>query len=262
MIRRIIPVLFAMDGHLVRSEKFNWHQRLGNLVAQVERYSQWDLDELIYIDISRSRDDNSSYDSEFADFVQLVADVCRMPLTFGGGIKSVRDAELLFENGADKVVVSSAAIDNPALVESLAKRFGTQAVCISLDVNKIGADYILTSRCSSKIHSDLEIGKWIEIVQGLGCGELFINPVHKDGSADGYDLTLAKIVLDAASVPVILCGGVGSPSDFENALRETDASALAAGNFFNFRELSYPMLKRQLLKNFDTEIREWSGSLS
>tara|TARA_B100000767_G_C19754387_1_gene532238 strand:- start:1367 stop:2143 length:777 start_codon:yes stop_codon:yes gene_type:complete len=256
MKRRIIPVVFALDGSLVRSEGFTWHQRLGNLTAQVERYSEWNLDELIYIDIGATRNPNLICDDYYKKYVTPVADVCRMPLTFGGGIFNESHAERLFRYGADKIVISTAAIENPNLIKRLVETYGSQAICISLDIKLIDNDYSLTGGASSIIYKDIKINDHINRCQDLGCGEFFLNAVHCDGYAKGYDITLINQIIKIASVPVISCGGANSLKHFKDGLDETNTSALAAGNFFNFRELSYPMLKTQLYKLYPDTIRK------
>jgi imidazole glycerol-phosphate synthase subunit HisF len=255
MKKRIIPVVFALDGYLVRSEGFSWHQRLGNLTAQVARFSEWNLDELIYIDIGASRNPSLVNESYIQNSVSPVSQVCRMPLTFGGGIRTEKHAEQLFRYGADKIVLSTAAIENPELIRRLSDTFGCQAICVSLDVKLVDGSYSLTSNAGQKIHSEIDIYDYVQKCEALGCGEFFLNAVHRDGFANGYDISLINSITEASSVPIIVCGGANSVKHFSEAIENTSASAFAAGNYFNFRELSYPILKNQLFKKYPTILR-------
>jgi len=253
--KRIIPVLFAMGEHLVRSEGFTWHQKLGNLYAQVERYSEWNLDELIYIDIGLTRTTSINSSNEPYGYLHSVAKKCRMPLTFGGGIKSVEDASKVFKNGADKIILSTAAINNMSFINELADKFGTQAICISLDIKCIDGVYYLSSHAGSIIHHQIDIIDYVKLCEHMGCGEFMIHAVDQDGKGQGLDVRLLDKLLPHMQVPSIICGGAGSAKHFREVLDSYDVSAIAAGNFFNFKELSYPMLKSSLHKNYPTFIR-------
>lgn len=247
--------MFALDGYLVRSEAFSWHQRLGNLTAQVERYSEWNLDELVYIDIGATREQKVFDKTYFVNSVGRVADVCRMPLTFGGGILTESHASSLFRYGADKVVISTGALVNPVLIRNLSRVFGSQAICVSLDITQINERYVLTSSAGRVLHHDVPIHDHIKRCEDDGCGEFLLNAVHRDGLAGGFDIQLIRDVTSHTTVPVIACGGANSSKHFSEAIESTSASAFAAGNFFNFRELSYPILKSQLFSKYPALLR-------
>ena len=254
--KRIIPILFAMDAYLVRSENFTWHQKLGNLITQVQRYSEWNLDELIYIDIGLTRNPEQGLTKDPYEYLNSVSQKCRMPLTFGGGVKSVEDASRIFKNGADKIVLSTAAVHDNGLIKKLAYAFGSQAICISLDIKLIEGSYFLTSRAGSDIHHELDIIDHIKRCEQMGCGEFLIHAIHEDGKGQGFDTKLLEILMPDIQVPSILCGGAGSAKHFRDVLENYDVSAIAAGNFFNFKELSYPMLKSTLYRNYPSLIRK------
>lgn len=253
--KRIIPVLFAMGEYLVRSEGFNWHQKLGNLVAQVQRYSEWNLDELIYIDIGLTRNLVSTLPKDPYGYLNNVAKKCRMPLAFGGGINCIENASKIFKNGADKIILSTAAVNDTALIKKLADKFGSQAICISLDIKFIDSIYLLTSNAGSVIHHELNIIDYIRHCEDAGCGEFLIHAIDQDGRAKGFDVKLLDKLFPHIHVPSILCGGAGAVKHFCEILDNYDVSAIAAGNFFNFKELSYPMLKSTLHRNYPTLIR-------
>ena len=255
---RLIPVLFLRNGYLVRSESFSIHQNLGNPVSQVERYNTWNVDELVYIDIS----ERSDYDSHrtdlggmegatvrtIEDVIKIVAQRCFMPLTFGGGIRTLEDARRRFALGADKITVNSQALREPDFITTLAREFGSQAVVVSIDARKAdgGAHEVFTAwgrEATGRRPAD-----WAREAQDRGAGEILINSIDRDGKATGYDLELIRAVVEATAIPVIACGGAGSYEHFAAAVRDGGASAVAAGNIFNFKELAYPMAKRHLKK--------------
>ena len=261
---RIIPVLFLKNGHLVRSESFDFHQNLGNPLAQVERYNDWNVDELIYIDITK--DGNYDYQRRdlggidrsstniIRDIINLVSKKCFMPLTFGGGIKTLEDARLRLELGADKITVNSQALKNPNFITELAHEFGSQAVVVSIDAKlTFKGGHTVFSEWGEKNFKILPY-LWAKEAQERGAGEIFINSIDRDGKASGYDKKLIKSIVDATEIPVIACGGVGSYDDFLIAIDECGSSAAAAGNIFHFRELAYPLVKKHL-KNSGLKVR-------
>lgn len=257
---RLIPVLFFRNGYLVRSEEFSIHQNLGNPIAQVERYNEWDVDELIYIDISEKSDfsfsqldfDYRNKDKDkaqnFEDIIKIVSKKCFMPLTFGGGIRTMQDARRRFELGADKITINSQAIISPSFITELANEFGSQAIIISIDAKRINRNSCEVFTSWGRKSTGMTTDKWAKEVENLGAGEILINSIDFDGKAKGYDIELICSVTDNTSIPVIACGGAGSYSDFERVIKATDLSAVAAGNIFNFKELAYPMAKNHLKK--------------
>lgn len=254
---RLIPVLFLRNGYLVRSEGFTLHQNLGNSVAQVERYNAWDVDELIYIDITRDGGhDNQRSDlggiqggapQTIDEIIQVVSAKCFMPLTFGGGIRTLEDARRRFELGADKVTINSQALREPAFITALAREFGSQAVVVSIDAKQGLEGFRVFDEWGSR-DTGLTPQGWARKAQERGAGEILINSIDRDGQANGYDLELIRSVVQATRIPVIACGGVGNYDHFGQAIVEAGAAAAAAGNIFHFKELAYPMAKRHLKK--------------
>lgn len=255
---RLIPVLFLRNGYLVRSEAFSIHQNLGNLVAQVGRYNTWDVDELIYIDIS----ERSDYDAartdlgdmhgitvrDIEDVIRIVSERCFMPLTFGGGIRTLEDARRRFAFGADKITINSQALRQPEFITAVAKEFGSQAVVVSIDARLLPEQGHLVFTSWGREPTGRKPADWAHEAQERGAGEVLINSIDRDGKATGYDLALVRSVVEATTIPVIACGGAGSYEHFAAAIREGGASAAAAGNIFNFKELAYPLAKRHLKK--------------
>lgn len=252
---RLIPVLFLKDGFLVRSESFCIHQNLGNPFSQVERYNAWNVDELIYIDISESsaytkkRTDlgkNNHSPANTLELIKMVSSRCFMPLTFGGGIRELEEIRQRFSLGADKITLNSKALDDPEFITSAAKRFGSQAIVISIDVkqHQNGQYEVFSGR--GKHATGWTPDTWAQEAEKRGAGEILLNSIDLDGRATGYDIDLIRIVVDATKIPVIACGGASGHQDFAQAVTAGGSAAAAAGNLFHFKELAYPMAKRQL----------------
>lgn len=252
--RRLIPVLFLKNGLIVRSEHFEYHQNLGNPVSEVSRYSEWNVDELIYIDISREkyydlrRDDlKVSNDSSLLEIIHRISKSCFMPLTFGGGIRSIEDIKRRIQKGADKVTINTIAIDDPAFIEKSSATFGAQCIVVSIDYGMVNNKPKVFK--GGLVETDLDPLEWAKEAEKRGCGEIFLNSIDRDGSAEGYDIELIREITDSINIPLIACGGAGGFSDFVELAEKTNASAIAAGNIFHFTELSYPRAKDLLIQH-------------
>jgi imidazoleglycerol phosphate synthase cyclase subunit len=250
---RLIPVLLLKHGVIVRSQLFKVHQVIGNPMSTVERYSHWNVDELIFLDISRGedchdlrRDDlQQQYVGTTAvDVLREVSKVCFMPLTFGGRIRSIADIEARLNAGADKVAINTAAFDDPAFIELAAQRFGSQCIVASIDAQLIGARQWEVYVDGGQRPTGLSPRDWAREMESRGAGEILLNSIDRDGSALGYDLELIRQVTAAVSIPVVACGGAGRYEHFAPAILEGNAAAAAAANIFHFFELSYPHAKR------------------
>ncbi len=252
---RVIPVLFLKHGWLVRSELFSIHQNLGNPTAQVARYSAWDVDELIYIDITPDdtydirRDDlggsGFSNPDNFLDIVKLVASQCFMPLTVGGKIRTLEDARVRLRSGADKITLNTASLADPGFVTACAREFGSQAVVVSVDAREVNGRHEVFAGLGRQ-PTGRDPVDWCREVESCGAGEILLNSIDKDGIATGYDLALLSRVAEAVTIPVIALGGVGDFEHFAKGILEGGAQAVAAGNIFHFKEHSYPLAKRYL----------------
>jgi imidazoleglycerol phosphate synthase cyclase subunit len=249
---RLIPVLLLKHGVIVRSQLFKVHQVIGNPMSTVERYSQWNVDELVILDISRGdegydlrRDDlHQQYAGDTAlDVLRAVSKVCFMPLTFGGRIRSLEDIAERLSAGADKVTLNTAALSDPSLIERAARRFGSQCIVVSIDArgHEVFGD-------GGRAATGRSPADWAREAERLGAGEIFLNSIDRDGSALGYDLELVRSVTSAVSIPVVACGGVGRYEDFPKAIVAGGAAAAAAANIFHFFELSYPRAKQASLE--------------
>ncbi len=252
---RIIPILYIKNGLIVRSEGFSYHQNIGNVINEVERYYQWNVDELIYIDISREhghdmrRDDHRVKSlSTVREIVSAVSEVFFMPLTFGGGIRSMDDIKELMGAGADKFVINTAAVEQPELLRQAADKYGSQAVVVSVDYHTIdGRPTVFTH--NGQTNTGLAVLDWINTCERMGAGEILINCIERDGKGNGFDIDTANMVANATQLPTVACGGAGDPLDFVDLAKGAPAlSGIAAGNFFHFTENAYQKVKRAMLK--------------
>lgn len=253
---RLIPCLLLKHGLIVRSQVFQIHQVIGNPMSTVQRFSNWNVDELILLDISADdvhdlrRDDLQQHyaGSTALDVLKAVSQVCFMPLAFGGRIRTLEDMRLRLSLGADKCVINTKAVEDPGFIREAARHFGSQCVVISIDArcSPDGKYQVYTQ--GGKHATGLEPADWARQVEALGAGEIFLNSIDRDGTAQGYDLDLIRQVTSVTTIPVIACGGVGRYEHFPTALQEAGASAASAANIFHFFELSYPFAKKACLE--------------
>lgn len=243
---------------MVRSETFSLHQPIGDPVHHVRRLVDWDVDELIVIDIGAA--DEITFEHHRADyrfkpvrtmgeFINLIAIECHIPLTFGGRIRSVEDVRRRIQGGADKVAVNRLLFDDPAMVTALARSFGSQAIVASVDYRVVdGKAQVYIDHGKQPVSSDPV--NWGSRAVDLGCGEILLNAIDRDGTAIGYDFDTVEAVVEAVNAPVIACGGAGHQRHFGEIFERTGASAAAAGNIFHFKESAYPLAKRYLRQIF------------
>lgn len=250
--KRIIPVLLLRNGWLVQSYKFKEYKNLGNPTAAVKRLTEWGSDELIYLDISK---DGDEYDLRREDLktpnrtsiIQIMRDVATftyMPITVGGGIRTMKDVETRLKAGADKVAINTMAIQRPAFITEIAKEFGAQCVVVSVDAKLVGNDHKVVK--NGQEVTDLGVEEFVKKVADSGAGEVLINSVDEDGGKMGYDLDLLSKVKSAVSIPVIALGGAGDWDDFAEAFDEAGVDAVAAANIFQHVDQSVYLAKKQL----------------
>lgn len=251
---RLIPVLLLQNGQLVRAETFDTYQVLGNPVYEVQRYNEWNVDELIYLDITkkgsyvqRAVDQKENHATDPLAILELVSKTCFMPLTWGGRIRSVDDMRERFKRGADKITINTGAIEEPELIARGAEFFGNQAIVVSIDVRRHPDDTLEVFADGGQVPTGMCPETWAQEVEQRGAGEILLTSIDRDGTGDGYDLDLISRVSSVTSIPVIACGGVGRYEDYAEAIR-AGASAAAAANIWHFKELSDRNGKRALAK--------------
>jgi cyclase len=249
---RLIPILLLKNGVLVRSETFNTHQIIGNPIHEVERFNEWNVDELIYIDISREdggdlhrNDSKITSHTDPLQILESVSKTCFMPLTWGGRIRSTEEMRERFSRGADKVTLNTGAIENPDLITEASRLFGSQAIVLSVDVRRHGKDsYEVVSNCG-RTPTGMAVQDWVVRGQKLGAGEVFLQSLDEDGMAEGYDTRLIQIVASSLEIPLIACSGVGRFEDYAAGIA-AGASAVAAANLWHFKELADRAGKRAM----------------
>jgi len=253
---RLIPVLLLQNGLLVRSESFSIHQIIGNPINEVRRFNEWNVDELIYLDITRDggysmRRDDHRY-SQLDDPLDILSEVsrtCFMPLTWGGQIRTVDDMRERFARGADKITINSEAVRDPMLIRRGAGRFGNQAVVVSIDVKRSDGVCPEGQRevwiDGGTTPTGLEPHAWAATAQAHGAGEILLQNITDDGRGQGYDLDCIRRVSESVDIPVIACSGVGRFEHYPEGVR-AGAAAVAAANIWHFKELTDRQGKRAL----------------
>ncbi len=247
--RRIIPVELLLNGRLVKSSCFSAHRDVGDPVQSSKIYSDQDADELLLLNIGQGPESFK----QFAHILGDIAKCCFVPLTAGGGIRSIADACILFEAGADKISLCSAAFSNTSLLLDLAKRFGTQSLVVCVDVQRL-ADGALRLYSERNNHEEsIDLVTHLKRIFDAGAGEILIQSIDRDGMMQGYDVKLIKQVVELTSLPVIALGGAGQVIHLKEAF-DAGASAAACGSLFNFGD-NNPLRAKALLKNYGVPLK-------
>ena len=226
---RVIPCLDVADGRVVKGVKFVGLRDAGDPVEQARAYDEAGADELCFLDISASHENRGT----LLDVVRRTAEVCFMPLTVGGGVRSVEDARALLLAGADKVAVNSAAVARPEVVGELADKFGSQCVVASVDARRSGQGWEIFTHGGRRATRVDAVAHAIRLAE-LGAGELLVTSMDGDGTLAGYDLALTRAIADAVSIPVVASGGVGTLDHLVAGVTEGHASAVLAASIFHF----------------------------
>lgn len=246
---RVIPTLLSNGFGLVKGEAFQSWRTVGTLVPAVRVFNTRDVDEMLILDVAARRE-NRSCD---LDTARDAAVESRVPLSIGGGVSSVGDVQDLLAAGADKVVLNTAALDRPQLIEDAAGRFGSQCVVLAIDVRVVEGEWVCTSDSGSRTTGRDPVS-WAKEAQDRGAGEVLVTRVEHDGLLTGYDLPLLSEVSQAVTVPVIAAGGAGSYEHMRAAIQDAGASAVAAGAMFQFTEQT-PAMARQYLAQHGIPVR-------
>lgn len=242
--KRIIPCLDVRDGRVVKGVNFLGLRDVSNPVKLAKYYSECGADELVFYDITASAEGRAL----FTDILREVASTIFIPLTVGGGIRSVADFERVLTCGADKVSVNSGAIANPRLIAEAARRYGDQCVVLSVDAKRVGGSYHVFAK-GGREDTGMDALEWIRRGIGSGAGEIVLNSIDTDGVKRGFDLEMLADVCAFADVPVIASGGAGTTQDFVTLFREIPGvDAGLAASIFHFGEISISELKTVLAK--------------
>ena len=241
---RVIPCLDVRDGRVVKGVNFVDLRDAGDPVEQARAYDAAGADELCFLDISASHEGRGT----LLDVVRRTAEVCFMPLTVGGGVRSVEDARALLLAGADKVAVNSAAVSRPEVVADIAGKMGSQCVVASVDARRTPrGNWEIFTHGGRKATGIDAVEHGIRLAE-LGAGELLVTSMDGDGTQRGYDLELTRTIADAVSVPVIASGGVGTLDHLVEGIREGHASAVLAASIFHFGEFTIGEAKSYMAK--------------
>jgi cyclase len=244
LTKRIIPCFDVLDGRVVKHVGFLENRRdAGDPVELARRYCAEGADELVLLDISASEEGRLAT----RRVVERVASEINIPLTVGGGVSTVDDVRTLLLAGADKVSMNTGAVRNPQLIREAAHRFGEQCVVVAIDANlneKMGQYEVMIQ--GGKVGTSLDVIAWAKKVASLGAGEILLTSFRQDGTREGYDVTLTRIVSEAVNIPVIASGGAGKKEHFAKVLTEGKADAALAASVFHFAETSIGQVKAYL----------------
>ena len=242
---RVIPALLLRNESLVKTVQFGKFTYVGDPANTVRIFNELEVDELLFLDITASRENRSPNLKVLAD----IADECSMPLGYGGGIRSLDQAKSVIETGFEKVAINTQAAESPALISEIAAHYGSQAVIVSIDVKKSLFGGQLVRTFGGRLNTRRDPVTWAKEVEKMGAGEILLTSIDREGTWEGFDLELVKRVTDAVSIPVIAHGGAGRLEHIEQVIKQASASAVALGSMVVFQKkgmgvlVSYPDIK-------------------
>lgn len=245
LAKRIIPCLDVNDGRVKKGVNFVDLKDVGDPAEIAAKYQQQGADELVFLDITATNEQRKT----MADVIEQVSSQVFMPLTVGGGIRSVADMQTMLRAGADKVSLNSAAVHNPELIREGAEKFGAQCIVVAVDTKWNAEtnqfDVVING---GRVNTGMNAIDWIQRVQALGAGELLITSMDADGTKQGFDLRLYQAVDAVATVPVIASGGCGKVEHFSDVFQQTRVDAALAASVFHYGELTISDVKQHLTK--------------
>ena len=244
LAKRIIPCLDVRDGRVVKGVNFVNIRDAGDPVELARFYSDQGADEIVFLDITATSDGRATV----ADVVERTAEQVFVPLTVGGGIRTLEDFRQLLRAGADKISVNSAAVKDPGLISRAAERFGSQCVVLAIDARRRPEGSYEVVGAGGRTPTGLDAVEWARRGEALGAGEILLTSMDADGTKAGFDLEMTRAVTQAVSIPVIASGGCGSLEHFAQVFAETDCDAALAASLFHFGELTVPQVKEYLRK--------------
>jgi len=238
LTKRIIACLDVRDGAVVKGVRFEQLASAGDPAALAQRYNDEGIDEVMLLDITATLENRRA----LLDTVSRTAATLFIPLGVGGGIRTLADAQMLFDAGADKVSINSAAIARPALIEEIASRYGSQAVVVAIDARQDGSVFARSGTADAVRNAVA----WAREAADCGAGEILLTAIDRDGTRDGFDCALTAAVASAVAIPVIASGGAGNADHFADVFTAGRADAALAASIFHFGEVSVAGLKRDL----------------
>jgi len=239
---RIIPCLDVKNGRIVKGVNFKNLKDAGDPVLTAQIYDELGADEICFLDIAATLENRDVT----LDLVRKTSEKCFIPITVGGGIRTIEDIRHLLLNGADKVSFNSAAIRDPDIISTAANKFGSQCIVVAIDAKKTKNDkWEIFSHGGTK-ETGIEAISFAKDMQERGAGEILLTSMDKDGTKDGYDIELTKLISDSLNIPIIASGGAGKLEHFKNVLEKGKASAILAASIFHFGEISIKQVKSYL----------------
>ena len=242
LAKRIIPCLDVHAGRVVKGIKFVQLRDAGDPVEIARTYDAAGADEITFLDITASSDARDT----MVEVIGRVADQVFIPLTVGGGVRSIEDVRKLLNAGADKVSINTSAVENPDLVESAASRFGSQAIVVAIDARAAGPGRWEVYTHGGRKARGIDAVEWAAAMARRGAGEILLTSMDRDGTKSGFDLALTRAVSEAVTVPVIASGGVGTLEHLAEGIERGGADAVLAASVFHFGEITIPDAKRFL----------------
>lgn len=243
--KRIIPCLDVKNGETVKGVNFENLRYAGNPVSLAKKYSDEGADELVFLDITATNEGRKTT----VEMVEKVAKQVFIPFTVGGGIKNLEDMKNLLMAGADKVAINSAAVNNPLLINSAADYFGSQCIVVAIDAKKVDNDYFVFTNAGN-INSGKRLVDWAKEVQERGAGEILLTSMDTDGTQNGFDIEMTKLIGEKSQIPIIASGGAGAnPEHFVDIFKYGFADAALAASIFHYDTLPIPKLKLALLSS-------------
>ncbi|NLI73547.1 MAG: imidazole glycerol phosphate synthase subunit HisF [Euryarchaeota archaeon] len=241
LTKRIIPCLDVSDGHVVKGVKFENLEGVGYPPDLAQRYESQGADEIVFLDITASIEARQT----LFESVEKTVEKLFIPLTVGGGIRSVEDMRAALKAGADKVSISSAAVQSPDLIDDCVNTFGRQRMMVAIDAKREGDSWIVYTQGGRK-NTGIDVISWATEVQDRGAGEILLTSMDADGTTNGYDLELTDSVSEAVSIPVIASGGCGGPEHMYDVFQQTGASAALAASIFHYGAWTVSQVKDYL----------------
>ena len=247
LAKRVIPCLDVHDGYVTRGVQFGKAEagelrNVGDPVALALQYNEQGADEMVFFDITATAHNRST----MIDVIQRAADQCFMPLTVGGGLRTVEDMHTMLRAGADKVSINSSAITTPDLIRAGAEKFGSQCIVVSIDAKKVGPDRWDVFSHGGRKSTGMDAIDWAVRAVKLGAGEIVLNSIDADGMKTGYDLTVTRRISESVGVPVVASGGAGTLEHVAEVLLDGKADAVLAASVFHFGEYTVGDVKRFL----------------
>jgi imidazoleglycerol phosphate synthase, cyclase subunit len=246
LAKRIIPCLDIKDGKVVKGVNFLGLKDIGDPIEIAKKYDEQCADEVVFLDITATYENRDI----IKDLIERGASELSIPLTVGGGIKTIEDFRMILSSGADKVSINSAAIKNPQLIKEASQEFGVQCVVVAIDAKKRengnGYDVYIAG---GRENTGIDLIEWVKTCESLGAGEILLTSMDKDGTRDGFDIDMLNAVIEAVSIPVIASGGCGGKEDIVDVFQKTNCDGALAASLFHYGEATIDEVKKICKEN-------------